>query len=92
MRDAIAASRIAHKSINLCNNARMMIDIARAGGGVGIFPRSMAQPDIDSGALVELDALPAPEPVEFQVAMRVADNEPLTAEIFARASILDLNA
>src|SRR3546814_5666295 len=39
MREAIAASRIAQKSLNLCNNARTMIDIAKAGGGLGILDR-----------------------------------------------------
>src|SRR3546814_20857961 len=39
MREAIAASRIAQKSLNLCNNARTMIAIAKAGGGHGLFPR-----------------------------------------------------
>jgi len=90
MRDAIQASQIAQKSLNLCNNARTMIDIAKAGGGIGIFPRPMVREEIQSGALVEIAAMPALAPVEFHVAMRVSDTEPVLAEIFARAAKLDI--
>ena len=90
MREAIAASRIAQKSLNLCNNARTMIDIAKAGGGIGIFPLPMVRGEVASGALVEIGGMPALAPVEFQVAMRVADTEPVLTQIFARAAQLDL--
>src|SRR3546814_1619427 len=80
MRDAIDASRIAPRSLNLCNNARMMIDIALAGGGVGIFPEPMVRGEVARGALVELAGMPPPAPVEFHVAMRVADTEPRSEE------------
>lgn len=92
MRDAIQASRIAQKSLNLCNNARTMIDIAKAGGGIGIFPRPMVGAELGEGALVEIAGMPALAPVEFHVAMRVSDTEPLLAEIFERAAKLDLAA
>jgi len=90
MRDAIAASRIAHKSLNLCNNARMMIDIAKAGGGIGIFPEPMARADMMNGALVELGDMPDLAPIEFHVARRVSDNDPVVAAIFEQASALRL--
>ena len=90
MRDAIQASRIAQKSLNLCNNARTMIDIAKAGGGIGIFPRPMVRGEVAGGALVEMAEMPALAPVEFHVAMRVSDTEPVLAEIFARAARLDI--
>lgn len=90
MRDAIQASRIAQKSLNLCNNARMMIDIAKADGGVGIFPEPMVRDDIVRGALVELADMPALAPVEFHVAMRVADTEPVLMRIFDEAARLRL--
>ncbi|MGX5712445.1 LysR family transcriptional regulator [Sphingopyxis terrae subsp. ummariensis] len=90
MREAIAASRIAQKSLNLCNNARMMIDIARAGGGVGIFPEPMVRAEVAAGALVELAGLPALAPVEFRVAMRVSDTEPVLTRIFDQAAGLSL--
>lgn len=90
MRDAIQASRIAPKSLNLCNNARTMIDIAGAGGGIGIFPRPMVRGEVEGGALAEIAAMPALAPVEFHVAMRVSDTEPVLAEIFARAARLNI--
>ena len=92
MREAIAASRIAQKSLNLCNNARMMIDIARAGGGVGIFPEPMVRAEVAAGTLVELAGLPALAPVEFRVAMRVSDTEPVLTRIFDQAASLSLTA
>lgn len=88
MRDAIDASRIAPRSLNLCNNARMMIDIALAGGGVGIFPEPMVRGEVARGALVELAGMPPPAPVEFHVAMRVADTEPVLVRIFEQAANL----
>lgn len=90
MRDAIAESRIAQKSLNLCNNARMMIDVAKTGGGIGIFPEPMAFEQIARGDLVKLEGMPTLAPVEFHVAMRASDHEPLTTEIFERASQLRL--
>ena len=92
MRDAIQASRIAPESLNLCNNARTMIDIAKAGGGVGIFPEPMARAEVAAGALVELSDMPALAPVAFHVAMRVSDSEPVLARIFERAALLSLSA
>ena len=90
MRDAINASRIAPKSLNLCNNARTMIDIAKADGGVGIFPEPMVRTEVAGGALVEIADMPALAPVEFHVAMRVSDSEPVLAQIFDRAAALNL--
>lgn len=92
MRDAVAASRIAQDSLNLCNNARTMIDIAKADGGVGIFPEPMARGEIESGALIEIADMPELAPVAFHVAMRVADSEPVLARIFDRAAQLSLSA
>ena len=92
MRDAIEASRIAQESLNLCNNARTMIDIAKAGGGVGIFPEPMARAEVAAGTLVELSDMPALASVAFHVAMRVSDSEPVLARIFDRASQLSLSA
>ncbi|WP_374524552.1 LysR family transcriptional regulator [Sphingopyxis sp.] len=88
MRDAIDASRIAPRALNLCNNARMMIDIALADGGVGIFPEPMVRDEVARGALVELAGMPPLAPVEFHVAMRVADTEPVLVRIFEQAARL----
>jgi DNA-binding transcriptional LysR family regulator len=92
MRDAIHASRIAPKSLNLCNNARMMIDIAKAGGGVGILPEPMAREEMAAGTLVELVDMPPLAPVAFHVAMRVAETEPVLLRIFDQASRLRMTA
>jgi DNA-binding transcriptional LysR family regulator len=91
MRDAIDASRIAPKSLNLCNNARMMIDIARAGGGVGIFPEPLVRAEIAAGSLVDLTGMPPLDPVAFHVAMRVADTEPVLTRIFDQAAALRID-
>lgn len=90
MRDAIAQSRIGPKTLNLCNNARMMIDIACAGGGIGIFPVTMVRSEIERRALVELPEMPALAPIAFHVAMRVSDTEPVLAQIFERAADLSV--
>lgn len=90
MRDAIAALKIAQKSLNLSNNVRMMIDICKSGGGIGIFPQSMVQAELASGALVRVANMPALQPVSFHVAMRVSDSEPLLARIFEKAAQLNI--
>src|SRR3546814_15069226 len=69
-----------------------MIDIAKAGGGIGIFPRPMVRGEVASGALAPIDGMPALAPVEFHVAMRVADTEPVLTQIFQRAAKLNLAA
>lgn len=92
MRDAIQASRIAQKSLNLCNNARMMIDIAKADGGIGIFPEPMVRAEIASGTLAELGGMPELAPVEFHVAKRVSDTEPVLDRIYERAGMLRIAA
>ena len=91
MREAIAASSAGHRSLNLCNNARLMIDIAVAGGGVGIFPEPMVRRERESGRLVELEGLPALEPIQFHVAKRASDSEPLISRIVGQASALRLD-
>ena len=90
MREAIEASRVAQKSLNLCNNARTMIDIAKADGGIGIFPRPMVRGEVARRALVEIAGMPALASVEFHVAMRVTDTEPVLVQIFDRAAKLNL--
>ena len=86
MRDAIATSPLARKSLNLCNNARMMIDIARAGGGIAVFPEPMVRAEMENGALILLEDMPALLPIDFQVAMRASDKEIVTNAIFDRAT------
>lgn len=92
MKEAIAASDLADCPLNLCNNVRTMIDIVLEGGGIGIFPHPMVRQPIASGRLVPVPDAPAMPPVEFQVAMRAAESDPLVLAIFDRASRLDLRA
>jgi DNA-binding transcriptional LysR family regulator len=90
MRKAIAASPMSGQALNLCNNVRVMVDIAKACGGIGVFPEPMVRGEIATGELVKLDGMPTAEALEFHVAMRSADNEPVTARIFEAASMLSI--
>lgn len=90
MRDAIGTLGIAAGSVNLCNNARLMIEVVRAGGGAAIFPESMVRAELARGALVVVEGMPPLAPIAFEVAMRAGDGTPLTQAIFERASRLRL--
>ncbi|MDQ4421810.1 LysR family transcriptional regulator [Sphingobium sp. DEHP117] len=92
MKQAIAASGITSRSVNLCNNARMMIDIVAAGGGIGIFPHSMVRQALEDGALALVPGAMDIPPVEFQVAIRAGETDPLILHIFERAGQLDIRA
>jgi DNA-binding transcriptional LysR family regulator len=92
MRDAISQSGMSSRSVNLCNNARSMIDIVMSGNGVGIFPHTMVQQEISARKLVPIPNAVDMPPVEFQVAIRAAEMDPLILSIFDRASTLDVRA
>lgn len=92
MKDAIATSDLTHLPVNLCNNMRMMIDIAVTDGGIGIFPHPMVRQQIAEGTLVPVPDAPDMPAIEFQVAIRAAEVDPLVLAIFERASALDLRA
>lgn len=92
MRDAIAASRMSYRSVNLCNNVRTMIDIVMSGGGIGIFPRSMVEQQMADGKLVPVPMAGAMPAVEFQVAIRAAEHDPLVLDIFERANSLNISS
>ena len=90
MRDALALSGMAARPVNLCNNARTMIDIVMAGNAIGVFPHSMVRQQLDEGRLAHVSgAQPLPS-VEFQVAIRAAETDPLILRIFERAEKLDV--
>lgn len=91
MKEAIARAGLASRMINLCNNARMMIDIVMAGGGIGIFPSSMVQQALGEGRLEPIPGATDIPPVEFQVAIRAAEMDPLILHIFDRVSGLDIS-
>ncbi|HUD91956.1 LysR family transcriptional regulator [Sphingobium sp.] len=90
MKEAIAASDLADCPLNLCNNVRTMIDIVLEGGGIGIFPQPMVRQQMTDGRLVPVPGAPAMPPVDFHVAVRAAEADPLVLAIFDRASRLDL--
>lgn len=90
MKDAIASSDLARRSVNLCNNVRTMIDIVTAGGGIGIFPHPMVRQQIAEGTLVPVPGTHDMPAIEFQVAIRAGEVDPLVLAIFERAAALDL--
>lgn len=91
MREAIARSGMSSHSVNLCNNARFMIDIVMAGNGIGIFPHSMVRRELAEKMLVPVPGAATLPPVEFQAAIRAAEMDPLILDIFSRASRLDIS-
>lgn len=91
MKDAIARSNLSSRSVNLCNNVRSLIDIVSSGAGIGIFPHSMVRHHIADGSLVPVPGIGATTPVEFQVAIRAAEADPLILHIFEAAGQLDMN-
>lgn len=92
MQDAIARWRPNARPVNLCNNVRSLIDIVMEGRGIAIFPRSMALEQIAEHRLMPVPGAEMMEPVEFQVAVRATEADPLILDIFERASNLDISA
>ncbi len=92
MKQAIAASGMASRSVNLCNNARMLIDIVATGGGIGIFPHSMVRQALEDRTLALVPGAIDIPPVEFQVAIRAGETDPMILHIFERAGQLDIRA
>lgn len=90
MKDAIAQSKMAARPVNLCNNVRTMIDVVMAGGCIGIVPSSMVATQLARGQLLPLTGWAPMPAVEFQVAIRAAEADPLILAIFERAARLDI--
>lgn len=90
MKDAIAASHLADCPLNLCNNVRAMMDFVVEGGGIGIFPRPMAQRQMADRRLIPVPGAPTMPPIDFHAAIRAAESDPLVLAIFDRASRLEL--
>ncbi|BBD98759.1 LysR family transcriptional regulator [Sphingobium amiense] len=86
VKEALAASRLADSPVNLCNNVRTMIDIVVQGGGIGAFPAPMVGEHVDSGRLAPVPHMPSLPQIEFHVAVRAAESDPLVLAIFDRAS------
>lgn len=90
MKAAIDTSGMTARSVHLCNNARMMIEIVTAGGGIGIFPHTMVRQPLEEGLLARIPGAEEMEPVEFQVAIRAGESDPTILKIFERANHLDI--
>ena len=92
MREAMREAGIADLAMNFANNARLMIDIVAAGGGIGLFPLPMVETALREGDLVLLPDTPEPPPVDFQVAIRAAESDPLVLEIYRQACALTVSS
>lgn len=82
---ALADHGLARLPINICNNARMLIDLVLAEGGLSFVPALMALDHLVRGRLVKL----WPEldrSITFQVAIRAQERDPLVRHIFERAA------
>jgi DNA-binding transcriptional LysR family regulator len=84
MVDHLRDANLGTRNINTCNNVRTLIDIVASGAGIGILPTVLAQTWADSERLIPVDVGVTPDPIEFLVVMRRADDEPLISEIYRR--------
>jgi len=91
MKDALPGLPIRHRSINLCNNVRTMIDIVTMGDGFALVPKSMVLPQLESASLVAVMADRPVQPIMFHVVARAAEGDPVIKEILRSASELDLD-
>lgn len=91
MRAGLAELNMTDAMLNLSNNARMMVDIASAGGGVGVFPEPMVRAELASGALAILPDMPVLEPVHFLALTRSAESDPILQRVYAKAKQLDMS-
>lgn len=87
MRETLDAGKVPVRSINLCNNVQTMIEIVARGQGAALFPETMVRAEQAAGSLVEV--LPAPrQTIQFEVAIRAGERDPLIRELFRRAETL----
>ncbi len=91
MREAIAAASLPYRAVNLCNNARAMIDIVSQGCGIGLFPASMVKREMETGQLHPVALASRPEPITFSVARRASEIDPLVLETYRRSAMLDVS-
>lgn len=90
VKEALAASSLGDNPVNLCNNIRTMIDIVVEGGGIGAFPAPMVGDHLDNGRLTSVPHMPSMPQIEFHVAVRAAESDPLVLALFERAGSLRL--
>lgn len=86
-RDELAGGRVRASSVNTCNNVRSMVEIVAGGRGAAVLPEIMVREELANGTLVEL--APRPErTIQFEAAIRSAEQDPLILELFRRAGAL----
>jgi DNA-binding transcriptional LysR family regulator len=67
--------------VNQCNNLATMLQAARAGVCICIVPESLVMKDVEDGALVAPQAIPAMAPMTFFVATRIETLDPAIADV-----------
>ncbi|MGV1791816.1 LysR family transcriptional regulator [Rhizobium sp. A37_96] len=92
MRDALALFPIRHRTVNLCNNVRMIVDIVTMGDGFALVPKSMVRPQLASGALVPVLIDQKVEPIVFHIVTRCGEGSPVINEILRFAGKIDLES
>ncbi len=92
MIDNLAGQSMRPRRISVCSNVRLMVDIILQGGGLGLLPRAMLEPELASGLLAP--ALPDGfcPPIPFYVAIRTNERDPLIRNLFERAASLSVSA
>lgn len=88
-RDSLAARKLKPAMFSTCNNVRTMIDIVAGGDGFAVFPLSMVAGELESGRLEEIGERPQGR-IEFEVAIRSNETDPVITDLFARASRLKM--
>lgn len=88
-RESLAERKLKPEVLSTCNNVRTMIDIVADGDGVAVFPLSMVADELASGRLEEIAGRPQAR-IEFEVAIRGNESDPVISELFARASRLKM--
>lgn len=87
--DSLRRAGISNPTFNYCNNLETMLGIVGNGAGAGLFPVNMARRYMERGLLTECHARPEVR-LPFQVGVRSTESDPVTLELFRRASTLSL--
>lgn len=90
LNEAGCAGVLAETAYNSCNNVRALADILVADGGIGFLPEPMVRDHVANGRLVLLKKLPK-RAMDFHVAIRMQERDPLVRAIFDRAAMLRIN-
>ncbi|KRB80662.1 LysR family transcriptional regulator [Sphingomonas sp. Root710] len=85
--EAGCAGVLAESAYNSCNNVRALADVLVADGGIGFLPEPMVREHLACGRLVLLKKLPD-RTMDFHVAVRTQERDPLVRAIFNRAAML----